>query len=82
VSHLILLAAAKAFPLPKIAYFSILPELVLLGGGVVMLVVSSLLRRPMDHATATTMTVLTALASLSLALVQWFQVQNLSLIHI
>ncbi|HEV3366366.1 MAG TPA: NADH-quinone oxidoreductase subunit N, partial [Acidimicrobiales bacterium] len=32
--------------------------------------------RPMDHATATTMTVLTGLASLSLALVQWAQVQS------
>ena len=62
--------------LPKIAYYSILPELVLLGGAVVMLVASSLLRRPMDHATATTMTVMTGLAALSLSLVQWFQVQS------
>jgi NADH-quinone oxidoreductase subunit N len=69
-------AAAAPLVLPKIAYFSILPELVLLGGAVVMLVVSSLLRRPMDHATATTLSVMTGLASLSLALVQWFQVQN------
>ena len=71
-----LMAAAAPLVLPKIAYYSILPEIVLLGGAVVMLGVSSLLRRPMDHATATTMTVMTALASLSLALVQWFQVQN------
>jgi len=72
-----LMAAATApLALPKIAYFSILPEMVLLGGAVLMLAASSLVRRPMDHATATTMTVLTGLAALSLALVQWFQVQS------
>ena len=69
-------APPRPLVLPKIAYYSILPEIVLLGGAVAMLAASSLLRRPMDHATATTMTVMTALASLSLALVQWFQVQN------
>jgi NADH-quinone oxidoreductase subunit N len=75
VNHL-LIAASGSLVLPKIAYYSILPELVLLGGAVAMLVTSSLLRRPMDHATATTMAVMTGLASLSLSLVQWFQVQN------
>jgi NADH-quinone oxidoreductase subunit N len=69
-------AAAPPLALPKIDYYSILPEMVLLGGAVLMLAVSSLLRRPMDHATATTMTVATGLASLSLSLVQWFQVAN------
>jgi NADH-quinone oxidoreductase subunit N len=67
--------AAHPFALPKIAYFSILPELVLLGGAVLILGASSLVRRPMDHSVATTLTVLTSLAALSLALVQWFQVQ-------
>jgi NADH-quinone oxidoreductase subunit N len=75
VTHL-LLGAAAPLALPKIAYFSILPELVLLGGAVVMLAASSLVRRPLDHATATTMTVLTALAALALAVVQWVQVQS------
>jgi NADH-quinone oxidoreductase subunit N len=71
-----LMTAATPLVLPKIAYYSILPEIVLLGGAVAMLGVSSLLRRPMDHATATTMTVATSLASLALALVQWSQVQS------
>ena len=75
MTHLIA-AASGSLVLPKIAYFSILPELVLLGGAVAMLVASSLLRRAMDHATATTMTVMTGLAALSLSLVQWFQVQS------
>jgi NADH-quinone oxidoreductase subunit N len=69
-------AAATPLVLPKIAYYSILPEIVLLGGAVAMLATSSLMRRPMNHALATTMTVGTGLASLSLALVQWFQVEN------
>jgi NADH-quinone oxidoreductase subunit N len=70
------LLAASSLVLPKIAYFSILPEIVLLGGAVLMLAASSVVRRPMDHATATTMTVLTGVASLSLAIVQWVQVQS------
>jgi NADH-quinone oxidoreductase subunit N len=72
------LAAASSAPLvlPKIAYYSILPELVLLGGAVLMLAGSSILRRPMDANTATTMTLMTGLAALSLALVQWAQVQS------
>ena len=75
MSHLII-AASGSLALPKIAYYSILPELVLLGSAVAMLLVSSLLRRPLDHATATTMSVMAGLASLSLALVQWVQVQS------
>jgi NADH-quinone oxidoreductase subunit N len=70
------LLAASSLVLPKIAYFSILPEIVLLGGAVLMLAASSVVRRPMDHATATTMTVLTGVASLSLAIIQWVQVQS------
>ncbi|HEY7949153.1 MAG TPA: NADH-quinone oxidoreductase subunit N [Acidimicrobiales bacterium] len=72
------LVAASNVPLvlPKIAYYSILPEIILLGGAVAILATSSIMRRPMDHNTATTMTVMTALAALSLALVQWAQVQS------
>jgi NADH-quinone oxidoreductase subunit N len=72
--HLMAAAATPALALPKIDYYSILPVLVLLGGAVLMLVASSLPRRAMDHATATTMTVGIGLAALSLSLVQWFQV--------
>jgi NADH-quinone oxidoreductase subunit N len=72
------IAAASQVPLvlPKIAYYSILPELILLGGAVAMLAAGSITRRPMDHNTATTMMVMTGLASLSLSLVQWAQVQS------
>jgi NADH-quinone oxidoreductase subunit N len=70
------LLATSSLVLPKIAYFSILPEIVLLGGAVLMLAASSVVRRPMDHATATTMTVLTGVTALSLAIVQWVQVQS------
>ena len=73
-----LAAASHAAPivLPKIAYYSILPELILLGGAVLILAASSIIRRPMAHNTATTMTLMTGLAALSLALVQWAQVQS------
>ena len=61
---------------PKIAYLSILPVLVMLGGAVAILAVSSLQRRRMDPTVATAMAVLTTLAALSLSLVQWFDVAN------
>ena len=50
--------------------------LVLLGGAVAMLAASSLQRRPMDPTVATSLAVMTALAALSLSLVQWFDVAN------
>ena len=74
--HLIFAASTAPLVLPKIAYYSILPEIVLLGGAVALLGASSVTRRPMDASTATTMTVMTGLAALSLALVQWSQVQS------
>jgi len=61
---------------PKIAYLSILPVLVMLGGAVATLVVSSLQRRRMAPTVATAMAVMTTLAALSLSLVQWFDVAN------
>jgi NADH-quinone oxidoreductase subunit N len=61
---------------PKIDYLSILPVLVMLGGAVVLLAVSSLLRRRMDPTVATVLAVMTGLAALSLSLVQWFDVAN------
>jgi NADH-quinone oxidoreductase subunit N len=61
---------------PKIDYFSILPVLVMLGGAVATLAVSSLQRRRMEPTVATVMAVMTTLAALSLSLVQWFDVVN------
>ncbi|MFC0082270.1 NADH-quinone oxidoreductase subunit NuoN [Aciditerrimonas ferrireducens] len=57
--------------LPHIDYLSILPVMVMLGGGVVILVWSSLLRRPLDVAWVSSLTVLTATAALVLSLFQW-----------
>ena len=61
---------------PKIDYLSILPVLVMLGGAVAILAVSSVLRRRADATWVTVMAVMTALAALSLSLVQWFDVAN------
>jgi NADH-quinone oxidoreductase subunit N len=73
VIHPIALVALTA---PKIHYLAILPVLVMLGGAMALLVVSSLLRRRMDATTATVLAVLTSLAALSLSLVQWFDVAD------
>jgi len=70
------LAAAAGLHIPKITYLSILPELVLMGGAVGIMILSSLGRRPMTPSLLTGSTVLTGLASLSLSLVQWFDVAN------
>jgi NADH-quinone oxidoreductase subunit N len=73
VTHPVALLALAA---PKIDYLSILPVLVMLGGAIAVLAASSLLRRRMDPTMATAMTVMTALAALSLSLVQWFDVAD------
>ena len=69
-------AAAGHLTLPRIDYYSILPELVLIGGALAALAASSLVRRPLRTSVTTVMSVSTGLASLSLSLVQWYQVQG------
>ncbi len=69
-------AAAAPIVLPKIAYFSILPELILIGGAVAILGVGSLLRRRMEPGMATTMAVFFGLVSLAFSITQWIQVQK------
>jgi len=76
VSGFALAAAAGRLVLPRIDYYSILPELVLLGGALLALAASALVRRPLRVSVTTLMTVATGLASLSLSLVQWFQVSG------
>ena len=72
-----LVAAATAHvALPKIAYLSILPVLILLGGAAALLGVSALVRRHLDTTVTTALTVLTGLASLSAALTQWADVRH------
>jgi len=69
-------AAAGHIALPRIDYYTILPELVLLGGALVALATSSLVRQPLRVTATTTLSVAAGLASLSLSLVQWNQVSG------
>ncbi|MHB8681011.1 MAG: NADH-quinone oxidoreductase subunit N [Acidimicrobiales bacterium] len=71
-----LAAAATHLVLPKIAYLSILPVLVLLGGAVAVLACSSLARRALSARATTTLVLLTALGALSVSLWQWVDVRN------
>jgi NADH-quinone oxidoreductase subunit N len=74
-----LLAAATTTPhvvMPKIAYLSILPVLVLLGGAMAILGASALARRTLSASAVTGLTVLTALGALSVSLAQWADVRN------
>jgi NADH-quinone oxidoreductase subunit N len=73
---LVLGAAAGHLALPRIDYYSVLPELVLLGGALVMLAVSSLMRRDLRSSVTTGLAISAGLASLSLSLLQWFQVSG------
>lgn len=66
-----LAAVAGKLVLPHIDYLSVLPIMVMLGGAVVILGWSSLLRRPMDVGWVTSLTVLTASVALALSLFQW-----------
>jgi NADH-quinone oxidoreductase subunit N len=72
----LLAAATGHLALPRIDYYSILPELVLLGGALVALVVSSLVRRALRPSATTGLAVSAGLASLALSLVQWYQVSG------
>ncbi len=69
-----LAAATVHLVLPHIDYLSILPIMVMLGGAVVIMGWSSLLRRPLDVTWVTSLTVLTASAALVLSLFQWYSV--------
>jgi NADH-quinone oxidoreductase subunit N len=68
--------AVSALVVPHIAYLSILPVLVTLGGALVILMAASLVRRAMAPNLATALSVGTGLAALSLSLVQWFDVAD------
>jgi NADH-quinone oxidoreductase subunit N len=72
----LLVAAASVAKIrtPHIDYLSILPVLIMMGGAVALVTVSSLFRQVMGVRSATLITVVTAVASLVAALFQWHHV--------
>ena len=68
-----LLAASTAptIHVPHVDYLSILPMLIMLGGALLLMLVSSLFKRIMDVRAGTVTTVVVSLAALVAALVQW-----------
>ena len=73
----LLLAAAPAhLTLPKINYLAILPELILLGGAIIVLLAASLVRGGLKRTVATGLTLVIGAAALVAAIVEWFHVQS------
>jgi NADH-quinone oxidoreductase subunit N len=75
---LFVLAAAPAshIALPTITYLAILPELLMLGGALLTLGTSAMLRRRMEPTTAASLTLLTGSATLIAGILQWIDVSN------
>jgi len=74
-----LLVAASTAPTihtPHIDYLSILPILIMMGGAVVLVVVSSLFRKILGVGTGTLVASMTSVAALVAALVQWYEIEN------
>ncbi len=78
----LLLAAAHTasssgrIPTPQIRYLTILPVIVMMGGAILVMGMSSLLRRPMRLAVATGASCAVALGSLGVSLWQWADVTS------
>ena len=71
----LLLAAAPAHvAMPKIDYLAIMPELILLGGAVIVLLAASVVRGGLKRDVATSLTLATGVAALIAAIVEWFHV--------
>ncbi len=74
---LLAVATATATPVihtPHVNYLSILPMLIMMGGAVLLLVVSSLFRKILSVGSGTLVASVTSIAALVAALVQWDQV--------
>ncbi|HUA95438.1 MAG TPA: proton-conducting transporter membrane subunit, partial [Acidimicrobiales bacterium] len=67
--------AATVIQTPSIRYLAIMPEIVMFGGAVLLLVVSSLVRRPLRTTVATVGTVIVAATAFGFAWWQWADVQ-------
>jgi NADH-quinone oxidoreductase subunit N len=71
-----LAATPGRLTLPHIDYYSIVPVLILLGGAVLTLLVSSMTVKPVRATVTTALSVASGLASLCMSLVQWYQVSG------
>jgi NADH-quinone oxidoreductase subunit N len=67
---------AAQIHVPSIRYLGILPVIVMLGGAVVLLAMSSLVTRPLRRRVATVSTVIISLSAFGLAWWQWADVQS------
>ena len=74
MTTLLATSAAPTIHVPHVDYLSILPMLIMLGGALALMLVSSLLRRVMNARAGTMMAVAVSLAALVAALFQWDQV--------
>ena len=64
-------SAAPTIHVPHIDYLSILPMVIMLGGALVLMLVSSLLRKVMDVRAGTLVAATVSVAALVAALFQW-----------
>ena len=71
----ILAAAPAHVVMPKVDYLAILPELILLGGAVIVLLAASVVRGGLKRDVATGLTLVTGGAALIASIVEWFHVQ-------
>jgi NADH-quinone oxidoreductase subunit N len=79
MSSLAVLTAASAAPtihVPHVDYLSILPMLIMVGGGLLLMVVSSLFRKILGVGTGTLVAVVTSAAALVASLFQWDHVMT------
>ena len=74
MTTLLATSAAPTIHVPHVDYLSILPMLIMLGGALALMLVSSLLRRVMHARAGTLVAVVVSLAALLAALFQWSQV--------
>jgi len=74
VTNLLATSAGPTIHVPHVDYLSILPMLIMLGGALALMLVSSLLRRVMNARAGTVVAVVVSLAALVAALFQWNQV--------
>jgi NADH-quinone oxidoreductase subunit N len=68
--------ATNGIALPSISYLAILPELFMLGGALVLLGWSALLRKPMDPTNAASLSLLTGTAALIAGVGQWINITD------